>query len=60
MLPLSTVLAMSVISVLAACGTAFLFQLFFGDNTELKRFFIMILGMSTAVATCIFLLVHVK
>jgi hypothetical protein len=60
MLPLSTVLANTAISVLAACGMAFLFQLFFGDNTELKRFLIMVLGIFTAVTTCVFLLVHIK
>lgn len=60
MLPLTTVLAMSVISALAGIGAANFTKAMIGDNTPMQRLGHVMVGMFTTVSTILFLLVHIK
>lgn len=61
MLSLTTVFAMSAISVFTGAGAALIFQAIFGEaNTPTKRACLVVMGLCASLSTALFLLVHIK
>ena len=61
MLPLSTVLVMSAISVFAGMGVASIFEALVGEaDTPFKRACLAVIAMGAGSTTALFLLAHIK